>query len=360
MGSPYSQINSVLGSLFPLLDHGFDRSYTNKHSFSIGEASLISQAITIIAVQCILKFPNVFHPVNDASDADNIQLISLVCGTSFGLAVLIIKFIERKTFTGLIIVFILYILPIIGYSNTSVVFWIYKFVSSKSSMMLIFSWIILSVASVMFLSLNLNDYVKKTIKRKFFHLIVVLIYLPGVLIDINLLYLASVAIFMVFILFEYIRAARNPKIIAEKLEFYFSDFIDDKDQGYLVLSHIYLLIGCSSPLWILVSSNIEDNVSALSGVISLGIGDTIASVYGSLYGKHFWPGSKKTVEGTLSSVIAMIIFVVSVNIAGWINLTMHRFLLMTVAVTMTASLESSTNQIDNLILPLYLMSLLVN
>lgn len=31
----------------------------------------------------------------------------------------------------------------------------------------------------------------------------------------------------------------------------FSKFVDDKDQGQWILTHFYLLIGCSLPLWLI-------------------------------------------------------------------------------------------------------------
>lgn len=38
---------------------------------------------------------------------------------------------------------------------------------------------------------------------------------------------------------------------------------------------------------------------ALAGVLVLGIGDAVASLVGSYWGRHHWPGSPKTYEGTL-------------------------------------------------------------
>jgi hypothetical protein len=45
----------------------------------------------------------------------------------------------------------------------------------------------------------------------------------------------------------------------------------------LILSHIYLLLGCSLPLWLTsTSSTIETTISS-SGCIVLGIGDSAVS-----------------------------------------------------------------------------------
>lgn len=67
-------------------------------------------------------------------------------------------------------------------------------------------------------------------------------------------------------------------------------FIDEKDSSSkLILSHIYLLVGLSLPLWI---SDINTfNLCQLSGLITVGIGDSFASLIGSRFGKHKLPGS---------------------------------------------------------------------
>ena len=44
-----------------------------------------------------------------------------------------------------------------------------------------------------------------------------------------------------------------------------------------------------------------------SGVLSLGVGDSIAAVSGTLVGRHKWPGTSKTFEGTFMSVVCQFI-----------------------------------------------------
>ena len=55
-------------------------------------------------------------------------------------------------------------------------------------------------------------------------------------------------------------------------------FLDYRDQGGLILTHIYLLIGCALPVWLVsfLSHDIEYlPLLAMAGVISLGIGDAM-------------------------------------------------------------------------------------
>lgn len=52
----------------------------------------------------------------------------------------------------------------------------------------------------------------------------------------------------------------------------------------------------------LISSNVS---ASLSGILSLGFGDAAASLVGKRFGRCHWPGTKKTVEGTLAFIIAV-------------------------------------------------------
>lgn len=55
-------------------------------------------------------------------------------------------------------------------------------------------------------------------------------------------------------------------------------------------------------LYILFSSNV---LASLSGILSLGFGDAAASLIGKKFGRYYWPGTKKTVEGTLAFIVAV-------------------------------------------------------
>lgn len=96
-----------------------------------------------------------------------------------------------------------------------------------------------------------------------------------------------------------------------------------------------------------------------AGVLAVGVGDTVASVFGSAMGEIRWPGTRKTVEGTATSVFAQIIAVAMFLIFdGTINLnTTYSWIVG--SITLVAMLEAYTSQIDNLLLPLYLFILLL-
>ena len=105
-------------------------------------------------------------------------------------------------------------------------------------------------------------------------------------------------------------------------------FLDERDSGPLILTHVYLLVGMSLPIWLFPGpcspKGILPGAGGLvpyAGVLAVGVGDTVASMFGSTMGEIRWPGTKKTMEGTATSVFAQIIAVaVFLIFDGAINL----------------------------------------
>ena len=164
----------------------------------------------------------------------------------------------------------------------------------------------------------------------------------GVHIDSELLLLSSVVILAVQVLLEYIRAFQIGPI-ATYLDQAFEIFIDEKDSGKLILTNIYLLAGASLPLWLSPDLSQINSLILLSGVISIGIGDSAASIVGSKYGQIKLPGSSKTLEGTLASILAQTVFIYFCY-----NLSLGLLL----SVSLVSFVEALTNQVDNIVLPL--------
>ncbi|KAJ8965414.1 hypothetical protein NQ314_004167 [Rhamnusium bicolor] len=120
----------------------------------------------------------------------------------------------------------------------------------------------------------------------------------------------------------------------------FAVFSDEKDRGILALTPIYLLAGCSLPLWIHpspcdVTDSAMFNLSPLlSGLLSVGLGDTAASIVGSNYGKHFWPDYLE-------------------------NVTFEQYRKLYFSVFVGSLVEARTTQVDNLVLPLIMYIMLI-
>lgn len=163
-----------------------------------------------------------------------------------------------------------------------------------------------------------NSSVKLTVLRKYFHGVVIAIYLPGIFFDVELLFTASVIIFSVFLLLESVRLY-DLEYVGNILSKNMVGFLDEKDQGTLILTHVYLLVGCSLPIWIFplnTAANARDNLLLCSGIVSLGVGDTAASIGGTLWGTTKFSGSSKSVEGTLCSMVAEICFMLILFYSG--------------------------------------------
>ena len=85
-------------------------------------------------------------------------------------------------------------------------------------------------------------------------------------------------------------------------------FVDSKDVGVIALTPIYLLCGLSLPLWLNYPIT-EPKIYHFSGILSVGIGDTFASYFGNKCGKHRWPNSDRTVEGSLAFFLSQLMSV---------------------------------------------------
>lgn len=182
-------------------------------------------------------------------------------------------------------------------------------------------------------------------RRKFFHALAVLLFVPGIAWDPAFMHLAFSGALAVFVLCEYLRyCAVYP--VGATLHFFLSQFLDSKDSGLVILSHGYLLSGCAAGLWVESQSRITQQL----GVLALGVGDAVASIVGRQYGRIHWPLSNKTVEGTFGFVASMITSVTFLRIFGLVEA--FRMVPFTVVMVLLAMIEGLSEQNDNIVLPL--------
>ncbi|KAM0788224.1 hypothetical protein ACM66B_001379 [Microbotryomycetes sp. NB124-2] len=179
-------------------------------------------------------------------------------------------------------------------------------------------------------------------RRKFFHALAVAMFVPGIAIDPAFTSLAFSVAFAVFTFAEYARYfALYP--IGGPLHVFFSEFVDSKDSGPVILSHFYLLTGCAGGVWLE-----GRGINRFTGVLVLGVGDAMASIVGKHFGRVRWPSSPKTVEGTAAFVLSIAMCAWLFRLAGLTeHFSMPRYL---VATTLSALLEASSNQNDNLVM----------
>lgn len=228
-----------------------------------------------------------------------------------------------------------------------------------------FCVVLVAVGFVAWKSLRLQSSptAPSTITRKVFHLLALAVFIPGVVYEPNVTHLASSVAVAAFIFTEYIRLYRIGPF-GESIHSALEVFLDEKDSGPLILTHVYLLLGFAVPLWLypvdyMIGDSTGCKLALYSGILSLGIGDTMASVVGKRFGRCRWPGGMKTVEGTLAGVASQLLFLWSLHYKGFLFLPEERWLSVSMAVICGSLLEGWTTQIDNIVLSPFLCSLLL-
>ncbi|KAI5083285.1 hypothetical protein GOP47_0003503 [Adiantum capillus-veneris] len=196
--------------------------------------------------------------------------------------------------------------------------------------------------------------------RKVFHLMVVVMFVPALLAQQAFLHLAFSAALAVFVVVEMIRILRIPPA-GEAVHKFMTAFTDTRDSDLLIISHFSLLLGCALPLWLSGSSTHDRPLAPFAGVLSLGIGDTMASVAGYNFGSiRLTPSSKKTVEGTIAGIVSLLLACIIINcMLLQFSLTMTEWTSLFLAVICTSLVEAYTTQLDNFILPLIFYALLL-
>lgn len=344
-------------------------------SFTLGEAVIVSHGVSIF---CLSAYLTLRHWLPNSVIVDELQCITLICQVAIiGTMTFVFILVEQPntrsvgTFYGVAVGMAIFLMIPVLYIllGMNPFLWLYRLILKDTNrVLLLLYWIILTAMTVLIASIQQSfGYRTKTVVRKYFHILIVVAYLPGLFFDSHLLYLASGIALGVFLIIECIRVCRIPPL-GKLIDSTFSEFLDEKDQGQLILTHFFLLIGCSLPLWVipelLTRKRSGDNaflgtpLAMFSGLLAIGFGDTMASVGGTWVGKHCWPGIKKTVEGTAFSVVTQVVVCQLFSLTGltvFPNWT-HTHL---VGIFLSACLEAFTSQIDNLVLPLFLYIVLI-
>ena len=133
--------------------------------------------------------------------------------------------------------------------------------------------------------------------RKLFHFLAFFCFTPAHLYMVEskevfrLLVFAFNCVTVLFIFIELVRYSNQGSAVGDYLNACFIKFADSREQmNQLMLTHLYLMMGCSIPTcitFIILDGgfmNGELAVFAYSGVLFLGVGDSVAALYGKLAG----------------------------------------------------------------------------
>lgn len=177
-------------------------------------------------------------------------------------------------------------------------------------------------------------------RRKVFHFTVVAMFLPATFVDPVFTALALSFILAIFLILDLIRASQLPPL-SRPIASFLTPYVDGRDhKGPVVISHIFLLIGCAIPLWLSLGTlprsapaDGEDDplagwevptreVSMVAGVVCVGLGDAAASLIGRRYGHRKWLwGGGKSIEGSVAFALAVFVGLMAtttwLRIGGW-------------------------------------------
>ncbi|KAG4305697.1 hypothetical protein PORY_000607 [Pneumocystis oryctolagi] len=295
-----------------------------------------------------------------------------------------IEHIKYAIFSYLIIIISIFIILQFGFKkdltkNKNLIFWLIDYImyedNSNVRQKMLLWWIICLILSIFFIKISLYtsktsynnekiSHIQLNKRRKFFHGIIIIMFLPTLHLDPLFSNISFSVALLLFFVSEIIRKFTLPPY-GISLHHFLSKFTDERDnKGNIIVGHLYLLIGCASPLWLdfVGITFIEQNqyqlkLRAISGILSLGFGDSTASLIGKKIGRLHWPNSKKTVEGTFAFILAVLFGGMLAKYMSWIKdvIIWTDFFIATI---MTALFEAFSSQNDNILMPIYMWSLL--
>ncbi|XP_026440077.1 dolichol kinase EVAN-like [Papaver somniferum] len=240
--------------------------------------------------------------------------------------------------------------------------WILNFVFEEplKRLALCIYWVTVICASVLrFYNISKSSKIERILLRKYYHLVAVLMFSPALIFQSSFLDLAFGAALAVFLILEIVRVWKIWPL-GKHINQFMNAFTDHRDSELLIVSHFSLLLGCALPKWLLTDFN-DRPLAPFAGILSLGIGDTMASMVGYKYGVLRWSKTgKKTIEGTaagITSVLAACSVLLPLLASTGFIISQHWISLL-IAVTVSGLLEAYTAQLDNAFIPLVFYSLL--
>lgn len=181
---------------------------------------------------------------------------------------------------------------------------------------------------------RLKDIYEVDTRRKVFHFMMVGMFLPATYVDPPFAALSLALVLAVFLLLDLLRASQLPPL-SKPIAAFLAPYVDGRDfRGPVVISHIFLLVGCATPLWLTLASLPRSSgglggwevptreVSMVSGVVCVGLGDAAASLIGRRWGHHKWIwGGGKSLEGSAAFAVTVFVGLIVgglwLRVGGW-------------------------------------------
>jgi dolichol kinase len=219
--------------------------------------------------------------------------------------------------------------------------WLVSFLLDPESQYTRSVWLVYWLVIVIVAMIQAPQQCSVVTSRKWFHLVAICLFLPVTLLAPQLMSLSYAIALCVLMVMESMRY-----YLPSKIQHFYKRFLDAQKEKHekVVMSHIFLILGCATPLWIMECTSQSQSTLPVFGILVLGVGDSLAAIVGSQFGRFRWCGSRKTIEGSMAMWMGMAMCCCVFQREQqqhWIA-----------AVTFTTLLEAFTTQIDNLILPL--------
>lgn len=358
---------------------------TFSDSFSIAELHALSQMLAIVVVRAAFLTSHALAELGDASrdlywtratTRVEILLYAVAVGMLFIVVGCVPLLSARRPLAALawtVLVLAVVVSPLTSrIMRVNCWLWTVENILAPRHRVLLVTWLALVLLALM--APRNATLVPLTVRRKYFHLIALVALVPPALMrssDDNapglltsasssaMGRLASGVALAALCALELLRFGR----VMPSIDVFMRSFVDARDCGRLIVTHIYLLIGCAAPLWIDSRFDIHP-MAAFAGLLIIGIGDAAASTFGAYFGRHKWPlAEPKSIEGTAGCFVATMLSAWALNCIFMARGLPHidgaepwaRFALATAYVSV---MEAYSRSVDNLILPIaYLLAL---
>ncbi|XP_045500944.1 dolichol kinase [Colias croceus] len=329
-------------------------------TFTIGEAVIVVQSVVLFVVISILHIILGLSREDEEMYFIHVSVLVVLLGVVLMITGLYLLRKELRTIKSLLIIialgamFVLVLLHILIGSDFMKQAIKLVFFTGKRKEIITF-WLILVLISICALMIRTKLAVKATtVTRKTFHILASLVFLSGILFDVRLMLFAAGIVLALIIFVEALRKSEIEPI-SSALQSAFLVYSDEKDCGSLAMTPLYLYIGLACPLILVPSHSPHNTLELLSGVLSIGVGDTAASWFGSRFGFNKWPDSSRTMEGTAFNILSQIGTVYTLILFDLLH-TRNALLRTVIVASIGGFVEAKTEQVDNLVLPLVTMA----
>jgi dolichol kinase len=206
---------------------------------------------------------------------------------------------------------------------------------ASNTRLLLSAYFLAVIGTGLAIVLRLSPIYEVDTRRKVFHFMMVAMFLPTVYIDPAYVALALSLVLAIFLLLDLLRASQLPPL-SRPIARFLAPYVDGRDlRGPVVISHIFLEIGCAIPLWLSLASLSrtgggymkgwevpEREVAMVAGVVCVGLGDAAASLVGRRWGRRKWLwGGGKSLEGSLAFAVAVLAGLLGaalwLRVGGW-------------------------------------------